>query len=132
MKKKLYLAAPRAFKPTTVRYSLVYYIRLDFKNGLRLYKIGYTSMTIVKRVEGYYSKKLGRKTGGMGLPCGCTYKIIDTLYKGNKAIAYRREQELHNLYQEYRWNGPKLIRSGHTELYVNDVLGLDNSRRIPD
>jgi hypothetical protein len=125
-KKKLYLAVPslRAYKPAT---AIVYYIKLRFAEGLTLYKIGYTSMTIVKRVEGYYDYKTRRRTVGMGLPCGCTYRIIAVVYKGSKAMAYRKEQDLHNLHQMYRWNGPNRLRNGNTELYLTDVLGLDKS-----
>lgn len=125
-KKKLYLAAPslRVYKPAT---GLVYYIRLDFKDGLTLYKIGYTSMTIVKRVEGYYDRRTRCYKGGMGLPATCTYRIISVVYKGTKSAAYRKEQDLHKLYQMYRWRGPNRCRNGNTEMYLMDVLGLDLS-----
>jgi hypothetical protein len=123
-KKKLYLAA--AYKlPSIKRSALVYYIRLRFADGLTLYKIGYTSMTITKRVEGYYDYKTKRRTAGMGLPCGCTYRIIDVVYKGRKEEAYRREQALHKMYSTLRYKGPVRVRNGHTELYLTDVLGLD-------
>ena len=82
-------------------------------------------MTIVKRVEGYYDKKLGRRTAGMGLPATCTYKIIATLYKGSKAKAYAEEQRLHNLYQKDRWRGANRLLNGNSELYRRDILGLD-------
>ena len=104
---------------------LVYYIKLCFSDGLHLYKIGYTSMTIVKRVEGYYDRRTRSYKGGMGLPATCHYKIIATLYKGSKETAYRREQALHSTYQMYRWKGPNRLRNGNTELYLTDVLGLD-------
>ena len=128
-KKKLYLAAPslRVCKPAT---AIVYYIRLDFKDGLALYKIGYTSMTIVKRVEGYYDRRTRSYKGGMGLPATCRYKIIGVVYRGSKARAYVEEQRLHKLYQAYRYNGSKLVRNGHSELYLVDVLGLDVDRRL--
>jgi hypothetical protein len=127
-KNKLYLAGVpslRVRKPPTIKYSIVYYIKLRFTDGLILYKIGYTSMSIVDRVEGYFDYKTKRRTAGMGLPCGCTYRIISVIYKGKKETAYREEQRLHNLYQAMRYNGPKRVTSGHTELYLTDVLGLD-------
>ena len=124
MRKKLYLAAPsvRLYKRAV---ALVYYIRLDFADGLVLYKIGYTSMTVVKRVEGYYDRRTRCYKGGMGLPCGCTYRIIGVVYKGSKTRAYEEEQRLHNLYQAYRWKGPNRVANGNSELYLMDVLGLD-------
>jgi hypothetical protein len=129
-RKKLYLAAPiRLYKPPTVKQSILYYIRLCFADGLVLYKIGYTSMTIVDRVEGYFDKKLGRQVGGMGLPCGCSYRIISVVYKGSKTSAYAEEQRLHKLYVNARYRGPNRLRNGNTELYLTDVLRLD--RLIP-
>jgi len=131
--KKIYLAGAgagavvpslRVYKPATAP-AIVYYIRLDFKDGLALYKIGYTSMTIAKRVEGYYDRRTRCYKGGMGLPCGCTYRIIATLYKGSKKMAYEEEQRLHSLYQLYSWKGSNRCRNGNTELYIKDVLGLD-------
>ena len=111
------------------RVSIVYYIRITFKDGLTLYKIGYTSMPLAKRVEGYYSKRLGYRTTGMGLPCGSTWKHIATLYKGSKANAYEWEQDLHRRWANVRWTGPDRLRNGNTELYRGDILGLDASAK---
>lgn len=110
------------------RPSLVYYIKLTFISGLVIYKIGYTSTTIVNRVEGYYNKRTGKYIPGLGLPKGCTYRIIGILYKGSKVSAYKVEQDLHKLHSVHRYTGVKLIRNGYTELYRVDVLGLDKIR----
>ena len=111
--------------------ALVYYIRLDF-GDLTLYKIGYTSMTVAKRVEGYYDYKTKKRTVGMGLPATCTYRIISIVYKGSKKRAYAYEQKLHNLYQGDRWRGANLLQNGNSELYRRDVLGLDNLYKMRD
>jgi hypothetical protein len=87
-------------------------------------------MTITKRVEGYYDYKAKRRTVGMGLPCGCTYRIISVVYKGSKQKAYEEEQRMHNLYQAYSWKGPNVVKNGNSELYLTDVLGLDVDRRL--
>jgi len=108
---------------------LVYYIRLTFADDLTLYKIGYTTMTIVKRVEGYYSKKDRCWKGGMGLPYGCHWRIISVVYKGSKTRAYEEEQRLHTLYQAERYRGPNVVKNGNTELYLMDILGLDTPAR---
>jgi hypothetical protein len=122
---KTTLRLPSISKVKNIPASIVYYIRLHFADGLTLYKIGYTSMTIAKRVEGYYDYKARKRTVGMGLPCGCTYRIISVVYKGTKQRAYEEEQRLHKLYQAMRYKGPVRVRNGHTELYLTDVLGLD-------
>ena len=114
-------------KPAT-RPSIVYYIRIRFKDKTTVYKIGYTSMTTDKRVNGYYCYKTKRRTIGMGLPCGCTWVNIAILYSGDKDEAYRREQSLHRQWVNDRYYGANRLGNGNSELYRYDVLNLDRRR----
>jgi hypothetical protein len=107
--------------------SIVYYIRIYFKDGTSLYKIGYTSMSLKARVEGYYNYRTRERSFGMGLPYGAKWTKIAILYSGTREAAYRYEQDLHNLYQAKRYRGHSCLRNGNTELYLTDVLGLDKS-----
>ena len=127
---KRYIRIPSIKATKSKPSALVYYIRLDFKGGdLTLYKIGYTTMTVVKRVEGYFDRKTRTRSVGMGLPKGCKYKIIAVVYRGSKEEAYRREQALHAKHRAERWSGARLCANGNTEMYIRDVLGLDKGLR---
>jgi len=111
--------------------SIVYYIRLRFTDGLVLYKIGYTSMSLRARLYGYYTKESGRRyrKGGMGIPAGTIVECVAILYQGDTEDAFRHEQDLHRRYAEHRYSGPNRIANGNSELYRRDVLGLDNVNR---
>jgi len=111
------------------RPSIVYYIRIRFKDKSTVYKIGYTSMNTDKRVNGYYDRRLGRRVGGMGLPCGCTWVNVAILYKGDRENVFRLEQDLHRQWAAERYYGPNRLGNGNSELYRRDILGLDIAKR---
>ena len=114
------------YKSIKAKPALLYYIRLTFPDSLVLYKIGYTTMRLSARIYGIYARS-GVHMYGMGLPTGTDVVVIKTWRYRCKATCYSREQILHAQYSMYRYRGTPRIASGYTELYVRDVLGLDDT-----
>ncbi len=90
----------------------VYYIKLNFPT-FSVYKIGYTTRSIAHRLK------------TMGLPWGVRPEVIQITNFACAIGAYNLEQALHLAYAKDRYKGARLIASGYTELYSNDILGLD-------
>jgi len=134
------------YKPATL-----YYLRICFPNiinnnngtsgqsgevaGTVLYKLGYTTTSLQERVYGksatyYYNRqhKRVRVAGhvGMGLPTGTTVHVIAAYQHSNASMVYQWEQWLHNKYTSARYCGQAVMVNGNTELYVRDILELDN------
>jgi hypothetical protein len=90
----------------------LYYIRID-RNGKRAYKIGITKQSLSERF-------------------GDDYRYITVLNKQtfpNKSAALAEEKKLIGRHSQHLYVGPKLIKSGHTEMFKHDVLGLDAVKR---
>lgn len=91
-------------KSATLYYIKVYYTHMP------LYKIGITNRTIKDRFTITDKDKL---------------EIIKTWDYSLGSDAYEKEQEILELYKEFKYMGPKVLSSGNTELFIKDVLGLD-------
>ncbi len=94
---------PQAHYPVP---TMLYYIKVG-----SLYKIGITIYDVETR---YKDEKVD-------------YEIIKTWsYKTGKK-AYKKEQKILRKYRKYRYYGEKIFKkSGNTEVFTHDVLGLDN------
>ena len=87
---------------------ILYYIRIE-KGGKRAYKIGITKQSVRQRFgnDFHYVTLLKEK------------RYTD------KKKALREETRIMKLHSDSLYVGPKLIKSGHTEMFDRDVLGLD-------
>lgn len=104
-------------------------------NVTTLYKLGYTTTSLQERVHGkpasYYVNKYGKRVravghNGMGLPTGAIVHVISTYQHSNASLVYQWEQELHKRYKMHGYKGAAVMGNGNTELYVRDILELDN------
>ena len=86
--------------------AILYYLRIN--NG-EAYKIGITGNSLVERF-------------GSDMQHINVVKIWE--YKVGEG-AYIREQEILLKYAEFKYTGDYLLKSGNTELFFKDVLGLD-------
>lgn len=100
------------YKLSINKSALVYYIKFILPSGLIVYKIGYTSLSLAKRIE--YMK----------LPLDIKVIPIATYRAKTIKLAYVLEQYLHSLYQKSRYRGLPFLASGNTELYINNPLSL--------
>lgn len=116
-------------RPKT-REGYVYYVRLRTNKGV-FYKIGFTTMESLEKRFSYKGSE--------------NYKLIDKIFLYKYFIyAYDIEQLLHdhlrneNAYSKYKLanlfrdlSAHPLFRDGQTELYKEDVLGLDPDYQRP-
>ena len=42
-------------------------------------------------------------------------------------MAYDKEKEIMSTYFEFKYEGPELLESGNSELFIKDILNLDNN-----
>jgi len=120
-----------------LRAATLYYLRIEFTN-LIVYKIGYTTTSLLERVHGRptsyrYVIRKGKRTrvraaghNGMGLPLGTRVYVVASLDHHNASYVYQVEQALHTKYALQRYKGEWLMENGNTELYMRDILELDN------
>jgi hypothetical protein len=71
-----------------------------------LYKIGVTSKQLKHRFR--YTK--------------CRYEVLFEKYYTNGEDAFKKEQEILHEYTNYRYVGSKVLPTGNTELFTEDVL----------
>lgn len=81
----------------------LYYIRVG-----NLYKIGVTKYTVKRRYAGQSD----------------VIPIWEYLYDTGK-LAYEQEQEILSTYAHKKYTGPDVLNGGNSELFTEDVLGLD-------
>ena len=74
------------------------------------YKIGVTTTSVRKRFNKEDRYKI---------------RVLREISYNHSCDAYREEQRILRKYKEFKWYGPALLRSGNTELFNADVLGLD-------
>lgn len=92
--------------------AILYYIKV-YHNGNIYYKIGITNRTIEERFSVVDRMKI---------------EVIK-IWKFDKGIdAHKKEQEILRKYKKFRYRGSEkiLVSEGNTELFVRDVLNLDN------
>ena len=90
--------------------AILYYLKVTGDNGEVAYKIGITNRTVQQRFCADDLSKIE--------------VITTTEYKIGRN-AHKEEQRILNEFKEFKWNGEKLLKSGNTELFDRDVLGLD-------
>lgn len=93
---------------------ILYYIKFESVLDIPIYKIGITNASTKCRIN------------SMRVCDGYATKILKEFYFENGKECYDVEQLYHKEYKEYRYYGDNVMKNGNTELYVKDVLGLDN------
>jgi hypothetical protein len=92
---------------------ILYYIRFDFED-YSLFKIGITNLSVRRRLK------------SMGIPSGVQITVIKEFKFNAGRKAYRLEQYLLSKFSSLKYTGDYLFDNGNTELFIQDVLGLDN------
>jgi Zn finger protein HypA/HybF involved in hydrogenase expression len=88
---------------------ILYYLRVTTTNGV-LYKIGITNLTVQQR---FSSEELSK------------IKVLRVTEYIIGLDAYKEEQKILEQYSQYLYKGGKILKSGNTELFTQDVLGED-------
>ena len=89
--------------------AILYYLKITTDDGQILYKIGITNRTINER---FSLAELGK------------IEIVKQKLYENGKDAYDWEQKMLKKYKKYKYKGPKILDSGNTELFTEDVLAL--------
>lgn len=89
--------------------AILYYLKVS-TNDTIVYKIGITNRTVKAR---FNNEDLSKIT------------ILKTWSYPLGAEAYDKEQEILKVHADYKYTGEPLLSSGNTELFIVDVLGLD-------
>lgn len=89
--------------------AILYYLKITTDKGKVLYKIGITNRTVNERFSLTDLKKI---------------EIIKQKLYENGQDAYNWEQKILKKYKKYKYKGPKVLDSGNTELFTEDVLAL--------
>jgi len=92
-------------KPRIDRIITLYYIKI-----YGLYKIGWTSTSIEIRF-GTVSRDM---------------KIVAYWQWEDGMIPYKIEKDILLKFKEFKYNGPKILKNGNTELFIKDILNLDH------
>lgn len=88
---------------------VLYYLKITTDTGEILYKIGITNRTVNERFSLVDLSKI---------------EIIKQKLYENGQDAYNWEQKMLRMYKKYKYKGPKVLDSGNTELFTEDVLAL--------
>lgn len=94
---------------------ILYYLKITTSNGQILYKIGITNRTVNERFSLIDLNKI---------------EIIKQKLYENGQEAYDWEQKILKMYKKYKYKGPKILDSGNTELFTEDVMALYYARKI--
>lgn len=98
--------AKRGFNPKLP--GILYYIKFNFNNSF-YYKIGITNFSVEKRFK--------KESVDMD--------IMWTEYFDCGKDAFIKEQLILKEYNEYKYNGPKLLKTGgNTEIFIKDIFNL--------
>jgi hypothetical protein len=90
---------------------LLYYIAVTTDDGDNLYKIGITNLSIGRRFPSADRARI---------------RIVKTWSFAVGRVAAEREAEILSRFSRFRYYGPHiLVGAGNTELFTQDVLGLD-------
>lgn len=103
------------YTPTKRSAGVVYFIKLTFMDGTVLFKLGYTSRTVYKRIE------------TMGIPYGTRTRVVAALPFTSVQTAYKAEQLLHEKFTKHKYKGKNILANGNSELYVCDLLALTHT-----
>lgn len=97
------------YTPVKLSTGVIYYLQLKFSD-VTLYKLGYTSRTVWKRVE------------TLGVPANCSVKVLAALPFTSVQTAFNVEQLLHERFKEFRYKGKDRLGNGNSELYIRPLL----------
>lgn len=89
---------------------LLYYVAIATDDGDTRYKIGITNHTIERR---FSAEDLNR------------LRIVKTWRYAIGRVAAEREAQILSQYAGDKYSGPVILKSGNTELFTHDILGLD-------
>lgn len=87
----------------------LYYLKIIAESGQVLYKIGITGKTVEERFSLVDLSKI---------------EIIKLKLYYNGVEAYEWEQKLLKMYKKYKYIGPKVLESGNTELFTEDIIAM--------
>ena len=90
--------------------AILYYVRINFRYRDPLYKIGITNLSIKER---FRKRDMENIT------------IVDIEQFEIGQDAYNKEQDILKLYSDFKYAGEPVLESGNTEVFINDILGLD-------
>lgn len=88
---------------------IFYYIRIE-KDGRTFWKVGITNNSVKKRFKSYEMQYI---------------TIIKSWEYANGYDARKLEKEILNDYAYAKYNGPDILNSGNTEMFIEDILMLD-------
>ena len=80
--------------------------------GTNLYKVGITTKTIEQRYRTAFDRDQ------------IVMVHIEEFATGKEA--YTREQAIHKEFEMSKYTGGKVLSNGNTEIFVGDILGLNN------
>lgn len=89
--------------------AILYYLRITKPEGI-FYKIGITNKSVEDR---YLPKEMA------------SIKILQITNYATGQEAYEEEQNILRKFLDYKYDGPKLLDSGNTEILIKDVLEID-------
>lgn len=91
--------------------AVLYYLKITTNTNQTLYKIGITNRTVNERFNLIDLSKI---------------EVIKQKECAKGLDAYKYEQEILKKYSEYKYVGPKILKSGNTELFRVDILEFEN------
>lgn len=106
------------YTPVKRSSGVIYFLKLTFRDGMILYKLGYSSRTVYHRIE------------TLGIPLGTKIRVLASLPFTSVQTAFNVEQLLHAVCEPYKYKGKNVLANGNSELYYNDVLSLWKSGKL--
>lgn len=100
---------PSRFDP--LKPAILYYAKIATPYGSYLYKIGITNLSVEERFSGDLHK----------------IEILKIERFSIGSLAYDKERSILQRYRMYRYCGEPVLRTGNTELFKVDILGLENA-----
>ncbi|MDD4242778.1 MAG: hypothetical protein PHG08_00565 [Bacilli bacterium] len=95
----------------------LYYIKF-VTQFINLYKIGVTNRSTPERLW------------GLILNNGVNFEILSEQYFQNGQDALDLERKIKQENKKFRYNGEPVLQNGNTELFIKDILGVDNQPKI--
>lgn len=95
--------------------AILYYLKIITETNQILYKIGITNRTVNERFRVNDLQKI---------------EVIQQEKFKLGQDAANKEQELLKMYKKYKYKGPKILDSGNTELFTEDVMALYYAKKI--
>lgn len=93
----------------------LYYLKITTNEEKILYKIGVTNRTVNERFSLIDLNKI---------------EIVKQKLYEKGQEAYDWEQKILNMYKKYKYKGPKILDSGNTELFTENVMALYYAKKV--